>query len=32
MKCVLKSTLFLCVFFILPLIVHAEDFMAQGFT
>jgi tetratricopeptide (TPR) repeat protein len=30
MKSVLKSALFLCVFFILPLIVHAEDFMAQG--
>ena len=30
MKSVLKPALFLCVFFILPLMVHAEDFMAQG--
>ncbi|MGO9147580.1 MAG: tetratricopeptide repeat protein [Desulfomonilia bacterium] len=30
MKSVLKPALFLCVFFILPLIVLAEDFMAQG--
>ena len=30
MKSALKPALFLCVFFILPLIVHAENFMAQG--
>ena len=30
MKSVLKLALFLCVVFILPLIVLAEDFMAQG--
>jgi tetratricopeptide (TPR) repeat protein len=32
MKSVLKLAIFLCVVFIMPLIVYAEDFIAQGNT